>query len=477
MLPIVAALVCSLPSLHIVGQNTPVLQRLDKALAEPSDKKAWFVRFEQQCPPSDIGAWRRLQRNVAPNSKQYGELSFALAYYGKDYKANLLGVTRPYRFYNIGFDKYKQEYFGKKDYDYNWDKNWTGYGSTWFALNLLYLKHHDLTSLGFWLDQTLDGGPGEFNTDDLGSLWQRHKIDMLRAANGSPLRMHNLTDALLLDYYDPHGIRKLLRVTRALAHSQDLRVASAAQQLAERLQTHVKEVDDFDKAQKEDRKKVGQETSRPRRAFAACQPLTYDKADLDELSVAISGRRLTQDELFGLSDGDLVILRNVPFARRGYRLRAPRLLDYFSNKAWYRPNTDSEAVAERRCSGVENRNVNAIIAFQKRQRGSMGGAKMQGGDSPGLPALATAVGERNLTENDLNGKTSWQLTLLRNTPYARHGFRFGTPRLTNYFRGKAWYRPDSGNQDVVSGRFNDFERRNVKFAADYQDAHGLRDTP
>ncbi len=218
-------------------------------------------------------------------------------------------------------------------------------------------------------------------------------------------------------------------------------------------------------------------------AFAACQPKQRASdyaglaADLDELSVAIRARRLTQDELFGLTDADLVILRNVPFARHGYRFRAPKLLDYFSNKSWYRPNTDSEGVAERRCSGVENRNVNASIAFQKRQRGSTSSAKMQGSDSPGLPALTTFVGERNLTESDLSGKTTWQLTILRNTPYARHGFRFGTPRLTNYFRGKAWYRPDSGDQDIVSGRFNDFERRNVKFAADYQDAHGLRDTP
>ena len=477
MLPIVLAAVCFAPRLVVADADTRTLRRLDKALAEPSDKKAWFVRFEQQCPASDIPAWRRLQRRAASNSKQYGELSFALAYYGTDYAANLRRITRPSRLHNASYKAYMQEYGGPNHLDGGWEAEWTGWGQTWLPLNLLYLKHHDTASLQVWLDQAYDGCPAESSEDELSALWKRHKVDLLRAAGSSSPRAASLADALTYNCYSPRSIRTLLHETRVLARSEDGRVAAAAQRIAGQVQRHVKEVDDFDKNNKAERKKVGQAAPSLRRAFADCAlPLAYDKGDLEELSVAISARPLGADELRGLSDADLILLRNVPFARHGYRFRNPKLLDYFSNKSWYRPNTDSDSAAERRCSRIENRNVNAIIAFQKRQRGDTSGAAMQG-SGMGLPALMTAVSERNLGEGDLNGKTAWQLTLLRNTPYARHGFRFGSAKLTNYFRGKAWYRPDSSDQDVVSGRFNPFERRNIKFIADYQDANGLRDMP
>ena len=53
---------------------------------------------------------------------------------------------------------------------------------------------------------------------------------------------------------------------------------------------------------------------------------------------------------------------------------------------------------------------------------------------PSLP-----VSPRLLTAADLQGKSSWDLDVLRNEIYARHGRRFENPRLQSYFESQAWY--------------------------------------
>ena len=252
MLPVVLAALCFVRSPYAGSGDTAILTRLNKALDAPSDKKAWFVRFEQQCPPANIPVWQCLQRKSAPNSKQYGELSFALAYYRKDYNANLRRLTRPSRLHARDYAAYNKEYHHS-----DWEADWTGWGKTWLPLNLLYLKHHDLTSLGMWLEQGYDGAPAEWNDAELGELWKRHKVDMLKAADASSARVTNLTEALVYGDYDSRSVRKLLREMRGFSHSQDRRVREAAAQVAGQVQRHVKEVDDFDKGQKQHIGKVG----------------------------------------------------------------------------------------------------------------------------------------------------------------------------------------------------------------------------
>jgi hypothetical protein len=53
---------------------------------------------------------------------------------------------------------------------------------------------------------------------------------------------------------------------------------------------------------------------------------------------------------------------------------------------------------------------------------------------PSLP-----VSSRLLTSADLQGKSSWDLDVLRNEIYARHGRRFANPRLQSYFESQPWY--------------------------------------
>lgn len=64
--------------------------------------------------------------------------------------------------------------------------------------------------------------------------------------------------------------------------------------------------------------------------------------------------------------------------------------------------------------------------------------------TPEAPAVAEArplYFERRLTQDDLKGRTLRELTLMRNSIYARVGQSFRKPWLDQYFRAQPWYAP------------------------------------
>ncbi len=64
------------------------------------------------------------------------------------------------------------------------------------------------------------------------------------------------------------------------------------------------------------------------------------------------------------------------------------------------------------------------------------------------PELDAAVMQRELTESELNGLTQWQLKLLRNEVFARHGYIFQTADMQRVFSQYSWYTP--AYSDVTS---------------------------
>ena len=76
---------------------------------------------------------------------------------------------------------------------------------------------------------------------------------------------------------------------------------------------------------------------------------------------------------------------------------------------------------------------------------------------------------RYLTDEDLAGYSSDQLELAKNEIYARHGRKFITPRIADYFNSKSWYKgtedPETfdNNQGYI---FNEYENANILKIAD-----------
>lgn len=74
--------------------------------------------------------------------------------------------------------------------------------------------------------------------------------------------------------------------------------------------------------------------------------------------------------------------------------------------------------------------------------------------------LDDAVMQRELTESDLNGLSQWQLKLLRNEVFARHGYIFQTTDMQLVFSQYSWYTPEYND---VNDLLSDTERYNVTF--------------
>ncbi len=93
--------------------------------------------------------------------------------------------------------------------------------------------------------------------------------------------------------------------------------------------------------------------------------------------------------------------------------------------------------------------------------------------SPASPPVPPPGDGRILHEADLKGHTPWELTLMRNEPYARHGYRFTSAKLQNYYNQQTWYQGTEPKMAEVYKTLSPTERINTQFILDYQKQHGL----
>ena len=85
-----------------------------------------------------------------------------------------------------------------------------------------------------------------------------------------------------------------------------------------------------------------------------------------------------------------------------------------------------------------------------------------GGSVPGkYPEGST----RLLNYDDVAGKSAWELKIMKNEIYARHGYIFKTPELRSYFESQSWYKP---LYDDVTDLLNNIEIQNAAFIKGYE---------
>lgn len=75
-----------------------------------------------------------------------------------------------------------------------------------------------------------------------------------------------------------------------------------------------------------------------------------------------------------------------------------------------------------------------------------------------------------LTDSDVQGMTAQQLNYAKNEIYARHGRRFDSPELQNYFNSKSWYTgkydPKDFDANYSDSLLSDIEKKNAEFLRD-----------
>lgn len=68
------------------------------------------------------------------------------------------------------------------------------------------------------------------------------------------------------------------------------------------------------------------------------------------------------------------------------------------------------------------------------------------------------LSQRRVTEADLAGLSSWELSIYRNAIYAMHGRKFVKAKFRNYFSQFSWYQPLYDEVQLTS-----LEQQNVAF--------------
>lgn len=81
--------------------------------------------------------------------------------------------------------------------------------------------------------------------------------------------------------------------------------------------------------------------------------------------------------------------------------------------------------------------------------------------------------QRKLTSADLQNYSAWELTLLRNEIYARHGRIFRESELRRYFESQHWYQPRHTPSEFPVSLLSETEMHNAILIRDYQYTHGM----
>ncbi|MFN2492482.1 MAG: YARHG domain-containing protein [Pyrinomonadaceae bacterium] len=163
-------------------------------------------------------------------------------------------------------------------------------------------------------------------------------------------------------------------------------------------------------------------------------------------------RPLTARRLGKHSGAEWLVLSSEIEAIHGKRFESDRWLQqYFDERYWYKPVVRYDP---KRLSPIEQKNLRTISFAQKQSR-----------------KVALAPGDMELFENKtiseqmLRGLSLYELRLLRNEVYARHGRQFQAPWLAQYFFSQPWYTPDENFKDEqLSGA----DRQNVETIVAYE---------
>ena len=76
------------------------------------------------------------------------------------------------------------------------------------------------------------------------------------------------------------------------------------------------------------------------------------------------------------------------------------------------------------------------------------------------------LSQRYISYDEIEGKSNFDLLVMFNSIYARHGYEFRKNQgLIDYFNSCGWY--DGWRKEVPESELNDFEKENIRFIKQY----------
>ncbi|MCG8361842.1 MAG: YARHG domain-containing protein [Pseudanabaenales cyanobacterium] len=90
-----------------------------------------------------------------------------------------------------------------------------------------------------------------------------------------------------------------------------------------------------------------------------------------------------------------------------------------------------------------------------------------------LPSDYDWLSIRAITREDLVGKSAFDLTIMRNSIYARHGRKFNRQAIQSYFNSQTWYKAIYSPEEFPNSLLSQIERNNAAKILEYQRQNGL----
>lgn len=119
-------------------------------------------------------------------------------------------------------------------------------------------------------------------------------------------------------------------------------------------------------------------------------------------------------------------------------------------------------------SEITKKNSNDKTKSSAKSSQSMNNSKNNSGSNSDyiLPQSSSQV----LTSADISGLSLQQLNYAKNEIYARHGRKFDSPELQNYFNSKSWYQGTVSPSSFDNSMLSDVEKKNAEFLSNAEKA-------
>lgn len=181
-----------------------------------------------------------------------------------------------------------------------------------------------------------------------------------------------------------------------------------------------------------------------------------------------SQRLLTYVDIENFTKQDMMLARNEIFARHGRMFNDAEVRSYFEAQSWYRGTIAPEDFSVAMLSDIEQKNVD----FIKQYESGINGISQTVGDVGTVTTyngyMIPQSSSRRLTYADIEGLSSWQLSIARNEIYARHGRMFDSAELRAYFEAQPWYIGYIAPSDFDASVLSATEQYNVSFIRSYE---------
>lgn len=201
----------------------------------------------------------------------------------------------------------------------------------------------------------------------------------------------------------------------------------------------------------------------------------------------LSTSKLTASDLSGMSQGDMRLLKAAIYARHGKIFNEQDLTDYFSQFDWYKPSATN---VDELLNGIERANIAYIDNYagvnpagaatelappspqdvQSKKERDKSSSKSSGSGRFGNVGFTNDYSDivcyQYLTDEDVRYLSGPELRILRNTIYARHGRRFVSKDLQQYFSKFSWYHPRVN--EVNPKELSAVEKHNIQLIQRYE---------